>query len=134
MYNILVVIFVITIFILGNPKVKGSFGEAAVKVYLSRLDKEKYRILHDVMISNDKGSTSQIDHVIVSPFGIFVIETKNYKGWILGNEKSYQWAQVIYKKKEKLLNPILQNHGHVKALKALLKDYPDIEYHPIVKS
>jgi hypothetical protein len=76
--------------------------------------------------------TSQIDHVVVSNYGIFVIETKNYKGWIIGNEFDDYWKQVIYKRKEKLRNPIKQNYGHVQALKEVLSNYPDIQYIPIV--
>lgn len=56
-----------------------------------------------------------IDHVVISKYGVFVIETKNYRGWIIGNEKSEYWTQVIYKRKERLYNPIKQNYGHIKA-------------------
>lgn len=127
----LIILFILVL-ILGNSKVKGFFGETAVKIYLSRLDKDKYKILNDVLIPNSKGTTSQIDHIIISPYGVFVIETKNYSGWILGSENTYKWTQVIYKRKEKLLNPIIQNKGHVKALQELLIDYPNDIYHPIV--
>jgi len=54
---------------------------------------------------------------VVSNYGIFVIETKNYKGWIIGNEFDDYWTQVIFKRKEKLYNPIKQNYGHIQALK-----------------
>ena len=78
------------------------------------------------------GKTSQIDHVVVSNYGIFVIETKNYKGWILGDERGEQWTQVIYKRKEKFYNPIRQNYGHVQALKQNLQDYKELNYISIV--
>ena len=74
----------------------------------------------------------QIDHVVVSIYGIFVIETKNYSGWIFGDENSQYWAQVIYKTKNRFYNPILQNRGHIKALQGLLQDYSHIRYIPIV--
>jgi restriction system protein len=53
---------------------------------------------------------------LVSPFGVFVIETKNYKGWILGDEKQRQWTQQIYRKKNRFQNPLHQNQLHVRAL------------------
>jgi len=74
------ILFIVIVLILGSPKVKGYFGETAVKVHLSRLNKKQYKTIHDVLIPNSKGITSQIDHIVVSPYGIFVIETKNYKG------------------------------------------------------
>jgi hypothetical protein len=58
--------------------------------------------LHDITIPSVKGKTTQIDHVVVSEYGVFVIETKNYTGWIVGDEKSDYWTQVIYKRKERL--------------------------------
>jgi hypothetical protein len=72
--------------------------------------------------------TTQIDHIVVSNYGIFVIETKNYKGWIMGNEYDEYWRQVIYKRKEKLYNPIKQNYGHILALKGVLKNFSDLNY------
>lgn len=64
--------------------------------------------------------TTQIDHIVISRNGIFVIETKNYKGWIFGNEKQKQWTQSLYRRKFKFQNPIHQNYKHVKAVQSLL--------------
>lgn len=114
-----------------RPLVKGMIGEITVAFFLKFLSKKDYRVIHNVTLySNDY--KSQIDHVIVSKFGVFVIETKNYKGWILGSEHAQYWTQVIYKSKKRLYNPILQNQGHVKALKNTLSNYPNIKYIPIV--
>jgi hypothetical protein len=118
--------------ILSLPSVKGYFGELSIRIWLCFLDKNKYKVINDVMIPSGQGRTAQIDHIVISVYGIFVIETKNYKGWIFGSEGSKYWTQVIYKTKNKFYNPILQNKGHVKALKELLVDYPNIGYIPIV--
>lgn len=99
---------------------------------LNKLDKDKYLILHDITIPSVKGKTTQIDHVVVSEYGVFVIETKNYKGWIIGDEKSDYWTQVIYKRKERLYNPLRQNYGHIQALKSLLVDYEEEIFTSIV--
>lgn len=119
------------IFLISRPKVKGYMGERAVSSILSRLDRDKYMVLNNVMLKiSDK--TTQIDHIVVSNYGIFVIETKNYKGWIYGDEHSQHWTQVIYKRKEKLYNPIRQNLGHIKALKEHLKEFPNIPFYSII--
>ncbi|CZQ80656.1 dna topoisomerase type ia zn finger [Trichococcus palustris] len=126
------VLLLAVMYILTLSSVKGKLGEYFINQRLRRLDKEKYILLEDVMIRNGDAKTAQIDHIVVSVYGIFVIETKNYCGWIFGNENGKYWTQVIYKVKNKFLNPIIQNKGHVKALKALLADYPLATYIPIV--
>lgn len=127
----LIVPIIILIYKIYRPRIKGAVGEKTIAVILSTLNRSKYKVLNNVVL-NTNGWTSQIDHLIISDFGIFVIETKNYKGWILGGEHSEYWTQVIYKRKEKLYNPIRQNHGHIKALKHFLRDFPNIQYIPIV--
>ena len=111
----------------------GRRGEARVNRILRRLPKEKYALLSDIMIQKADGGTSQIDHIVLSECGIFVIETKNYQGWIFGKESSEQWMQVIYGRKYSFRNPVKQNWGHVCALKGILSSrFPGITYFPIV--
>ena len=71
-----------------------------------------------------KDGTTQIDHILVSRFGVFVIETKDYKGWIFANAKHATWTQVIYRVKFKFQNPIFQNMRHVRAVEELLEFLP----------
>ncbi|NLM00487.1 MAG: hypothetical protein GX220_03415 [Treponema sp.] len=128
-----IVFFSLIIFLgLNATKIKGWLGEKTISIRLEKLDISKYVILNDIFIKNEKGTTSQIDHLVVSVYGIFVIETKNYKGWIFGNEKAENWSQIIYKQKNFFRNPVKQNWSHVYALKSLLKDYKDIRYIPVV--
>lgn len=114
-----------------SPTIRGLVAEKVIAFLLSRLDKNKYIVINDVMVEAGQG-TSQIDHVVVSNYGIFVIETKNYSGWIFGDDTSRYWTQVIYRNKEKFYNPVRQNLGHVRALKEILSDYPKLFYIPIV--
>ncbi|MBQ9239128.1 MAG: NERD domain-containing protein [Treponema sp.] len=115
----------------NSAKIKGSIGELKVNAHLNVIGSE-YIFLHDIMIRNSKGTTSQIDHIVLSEQGIFVIETKNYKGWIFGNEKSEYWTQVLFKKKYQFRNPVKQNWSHIYALKTLLTDFPHAKYYPII--
>lgn len=101
------------------PKIKGRLGEANINFWIRRrLDQGVYHLIPDVMLPTLDGTT-QIDHVIVSQYGIFVLETKMYKGWIYGNEKDPQWTQVLYKRKERFQNPLRQNYKHTKTLSEL---------------
>ena len=112
-------------------KIKGYFGEKSVALMLSSFDETKYKVINNIMLQvGDK--TTQIDYVVVSNYGVFVIETKNYKGWITGNEFDDYWRQTIYKRKEKLYKTIRQNYGHIQSLKEVLSDMPDINYISIV--
>jgi hypothetical protein len=124
-------VIVIMISSLFAPKIKGYFGEKTVSFFLSGLDESKYKVLNNIMLQAGN-KTTQIDHVVVSNYGIFVIETKNYKGWIIGNEFDDYWTQKIYRRKEKLRNPIKQNYGHIQALKEHLSGFSNINYVSII--
>jgi hypothetical protein len=111
---------------------KGWFGERLVRLRAHfQLDRRVYRRLHDVTLITPDGTT-QIDHVLVSPFGIFVLETKNMSGWIFGGEKQAQWTQQIYKKRFRFQNPVHQNYKHLKALQAVLGIGPECVHSVIV--
>ena len=119
--------------IAAGPVFKGWLGEIMVsRIGLKQLDPGLYRTFGDIYLPLPDGKgTTQIDHIVVSKFGIFVIETKNYKGWIFGSEKQRQWTQQIYKVKHRFQNPLHQNLLHVKVLKQFL-GLPDDRFHPVV--
>ncbi len=101
---------------------KGILGETVINVAMwVKLDKDIYHRLNNITLPLANGGSTQIDHIIVSKYGIFVIETKNYKGWIFGNEKQKQWTQVIMGQKYKFQNPLRQNYLHIKTLAELLE-------------
>ncbi|MGJ8657947.1 MAG: nuclease-related domain-containing protein [Akkermansiaceae bacterium] len=105
-----------------SPKFKGWLGEKIMYFFsLKKLNPEKYKLLHDLYLPRPDGTgTTQIDHLVISPHGIFVIETKNYTNWIFGTENQRQWTQQIYKNKYKFQNPIHQNDLHINALTLFL--------------
>ncbi|GGK02687.1 DNA-binding protein [Pseudomonas matsuisoli] len=106
--------------LLKTPWAKGHIGEGLVRLFAHwRLDKHTYRRLHNVTLNTPDGTT-QIDHIFLSPYGIFVLETKNMSGWIFGSERQAQWTQKIYKRTFKFQNPLRQNYKHLKALEATL--------------
>ena len=109
---------------------RGKIAEKMVHHKLMQLP-EEYHVIDDVLFMSN-GKSTQIDHIVVSPYAVFVIETKGYKGWILGGENSEYWTQIIYKRKSTFYNPIHQNDGHIRFLKFLLKDLGDIPFVPIV--
>lgn len=112
------------------PMWKGKYSEKLVNDSLLSLPDE-YVIFNDLLFESN-GYSTQIDHIVVSPYGVFVIETKGYKGWIMGGEYSEYWTQVIYKYRHQFYNPIRQNDGHVRSLRYLLKNSFDIPFIPVV--
>ena len=106
-------------------------AEVAVSSVLRRhFAGDAYHLMDNVTLRHGQ-STTQIDHVLISQYGIFVIETKGYKGWIYGNETDRKWTQVLYRAKFRFGNPIRQNAGHVAALRALFTLDPNA-FHSVV--
>ena len=98
----------------------GADGENSVTAEISRnFSDEDYRLIDNLTLPLGQGTT-QIDHVLISRFGIFVIETKNVSGWIFGQPWQKQWTQVLFKKKHRFANPVRQNAVHLTALRRLL--------------
>jgi len=94
------------------------------------LDKIVYRTLNDVILHSASGTT-QIDHIVFSRYGIFVIETKNIKGWIFGAATDPKWTQSLYRKTFTFQNPLHQNFRHIKVLEELL-GLPVSRFHSVV--
>ena len=147
--NILLIILVVvtSIFIAwhNSAKQKGKRGEMLISSILSQLPDE-YNVLNDLVFRTEKGTT-QIDHVVVSKYGIFAIETKNYRGEIYGDDKRQKWTQLIftevsyakkrwktytYVTKNHFYNPVKQSLGHSFRIKELLSVFPHIKVVPIV--
>lgn len=122
LFSPLVVLIPLLIFVALSriPWFKGVVGEVLVNVTTRLcLDKTQYHLIRNVTLPAGKGTT-QIDHIIVSRFGVFVIETKNMKGWIFGSAHQPYWTQQIFRHKSRFQNPLRQNYKHVKTLEALL--------------
>lgn len=117
----------------------GKNGEREVSSYLADLECEEYQVFNDLLLRNGN-YTTQIDHIILSRYGVFVIETKNVHGKVYGSGNAEFWKQYLpdwdYKRygttqEHQLMNPIWQNAGHIKTLRRLAFDN-DIPIYGIV--
>jgi len=112
--------FFVFVVILKSPWFKGVSGEFIINVAARMfLNKDVYHLMKNVTLPFE-GGTTQIDHIIISKYGVFVVETKNMKGWIFGNPNDKIWTQKIYKHSSKFQNPLHQNYKHIKALESIL--------------
>lgn len=114
----------------AKPKVAptriGELGEHKINIQLDQLPKD-CKTLSDLLLPNPKSRTgyAQVDHVVISPYCLFVIETKNYNGEIKGGRADQQWS---VSNRYKMYNPLKQNYGHIKAIESLLKDVAAVKY------
>ena len=110
-------------------------GEREIAHILAEnLSYKDYFIFNNLTIPSNHNGSSQIDHLVVSRFGIFVIESKDYKGWIFGNENEEQWTQSLPggRNKFQFQNPIRQNWSHIMALGTLMPFIPKDAFQSIV--
>ena len=109
---------------IGGRRTIQNRGEALVSgVLRSNFGPPDYHLMNHVTIRMDDGTT-QVDHILVSRFGVFVIETKHYTGWLFANAAGRTWTQVRFRARFKFQNPILQNKRHVRAVQGLLDFLP----------
>ena len=131
LYIVSIVVFIIFLIIIIPFAIKrkrehlsGQYGERKTSELLSGLQSEDEEIINDYIASrNRKNSSSiQIDHIFISHKGIFVIETKDYRGRIYGSKEQNNWTQVLAygEVKNKLYNPIKQNETHCQYVGRLL--------------
>ena len=129
----------------NTPAYKGKEGENRVHNILMQLP-DDYVILDDVVLRTNKGTT-QIDHIVVSKYGVFAIETKNYRGEIYGDDNRKEWTQMIvtdvtyakkwwktytYVTKNHFYNPVKQSLAHSIAIKNILSQWSALKVIPIV--
>jgi restriction system protein len=117
--SLLAGLFILKLF---YARIKGGVGEWRVNRMLRGLPAEKYRVLPNLLIPDGIGGLTQIDHLVVSRFGLFVIETKNWDGWVFGSEKEAKW-KITYRggARSDVPNPLRQNWGHAQAVLRLVE-------------
>lgn len=108
---------------------KGTRGEYLTYEYLKHFENIGGKFLFNLYLPKKKGGTSEIDVLLITKKGLFVFESKNYGGWIFGDEANKNWTQTFpagYRRshKERFYNPIMQNAAHITHLRPFIKDTP----------
>ena len=122
-----IVAFLLVVFLLTNwlglnlPGFKGVFAEYKLNRILRwRLSKE-YQHFRKLRLTNDNNESTVIDHLVLSPYGIFVIMVKSYRGRINGSESLANWTRDYLGNSKQFMNPLHQNFKNMQALKQLLE-------------
>lgn len=108
-----------------NDDCKGTYGEVLTEweLKLVQLFGRKGKVLRNVYLLKDNGETSEIDVIFITQKGIFVFESKNYSGWIFGDERNRSWTATLPNgEKNQFYNPIMQNRTHIKWLRKYVGD------------
>lgn len=109
---------------------KGAYGEYLIYKNLRQYEQQGAKFLFNVYLpsQNRNVDTTEVDVVMITTKGIYVFESKNYSGWIFGNDRQKMWTQCLPQGqgrkalKEKFYNPIWQNNAHIKALKSIFSN------------
>lgn len=104
---------------------KGKRGEKLTEreLKLVQLFGRKGKVLRNVYLPKDNGETSELDVIFITQKGIFIFESKNYSGWIFGDEKGKYWTAMLpNKQKNQFYNPIMQNKTHLKWMRSFVGD------------
>ncbi|SIS83182.1 nuclease-related domain-containing protein [Alicyclobacillus vulcanalis] len=119
---LILIVIIVALKVLDNSKTfTGFLGEQAVRSQLKRIGNSNCLVVHNLMVPRHDGNgTSQIDHVVVFRGGLAVIETKNWAGRVYGKGSDRTWTITLGRRKYRNENPILQNKGHIKSLKAVV--------------
>jgi hypothetical protein len=126
-----IVPLLLLIFFLASPRFRGDIAETRVRRLLaSGLERNLYTVFNDVVLPSG-GGTVQVDHLVVSRFGIFVIESCYVRGWISGTAVQERWRQHFTWRSVRFPNPVHRNRLQVDALQRLL-DFPTAAFHPLV--
>lgn len=139
---IIAIALAILIAFLKRPEVKGRIGEEKTKLIIGK-GKESKRtddtfaaninnsfvnenqyVINNLVLQHENGKTSQIDHIVINQNGVFVVETKNYSGYIYGDDVREQWTQVLNygKVKNNFYSPVKQNQRHCQYIQKLLPE------------
>ncbi len=123
MHIVLIVVVILLVaagLYIRTPAGKGALGEIIVRALIGRDKEGKRRSFHGFMFRDDF-HTVEIDHIVINPYGVFVIETKSYSGKIYGHGNSETWTQYLGRSEFKIYNPIKQNRNHIVYLRKRLK-------------
>lgn len=117
-----------------TPITRGEWSERRVVLKLLKGGINPKAIFHDLYIQKPNGEYIQVDVAVATKAGIIVFEVKDYSGWIFGNEHQKYWTQLLAygKEKHRFYNPVMQNAGHIQAIRQSLPQNPDIPIYSVI--
>ena len=93
------------------------------KGLLARLDRIAYAAAHQVLVPDGMGGFIHIDHLLLTPRGLLVLDTRRVAGLIFGGDQMSDWT-VIGRRRFTFDNPQPALYDRIAAVKALAGDFP----------
>lgn len=117
-----------------TPITRGEWSERRVVLKLLKAGINPKAIFHDLYIQKPNGTYTQVDVAVATKVGLIVFEVKDYSGWIFGNEHQKYWTQLLAygKEKHRFYNPVMQNAGHIQAIRQCLPQNPGIPIYSVI--
>lgn len=117
-----------------TPLTRGEWSERRVVLELLKEGINPKAIFHDLYIQKPNGQYTQVDVAVATKAGIIVFEVKDYGGWIFGNEHQKYWTQLLAygKEKHRFYNPVMQNSGHIQAIRQCLSQNSSIPIYSVI--
>lgn len=117
-----------------TPRNRGEWSERETVMQLLKMGIDHRAIFHDCYIRRASGNYTQVDLVVATHAGLLAFEIKDYSGWIFGHFRQQYWTQVLAygKEKHRFYNPIMQNNGHIQAIRENLPHNPHIPIYSII--
>lgn len=117
-----------------TPFTRGEWSERRLVMTLLKIGINPKAIFHDLYIQKPNGEYAQVDIAVATKAGIIVFEVKDYSGWIFGNEHQKYWTQVLAygREKHRFYNPVMQNAGHIQAIRQCLPQNPGIPIYSVI--
>ncbi|MDE6684927.1 MAG: NERD domain-containing protein [Duncaniella sp.] len=117
-----------------NCQLRGTYSERELISKLLRYGIPPVTLYHDLYVELSDGQYSQVDAVLLTRVGIIVLEVKDYSGWLFGKGYQEYWTQVMAygKSKVRFYNPVMQNKGHIGALRRRLAGMADVPYFSVI--
>lgn len=110
-----------SVLLYARSHIKGRMGEGMTRLSGHFQLPSSMRAFHDITLRDSQGGTTQIDHLYIGPTGVFVVESKNFGGKILGQAHEARWTQVLnFRRKYQFQNPLRQNYRHIVVIAELL--------------
>ena len=94
------------------------------KALLARLERIGHEAAHQVLVPDGMGGHIHIDHLLLTPRGVLVLDTRRVAGLIFGGDQMSDWTVMGRGRRYTFDNPQPALYDRIAAVKALVGDVP----------
>lgn len=91
---------------------------------LARLERVAFDAAHQVLVPDGMGGFIHIDHLLLTPRGVLVLDTRRVAGLIFGGDQMSDWTVMGRGRRYTFDNPQPSLYDRIAAVKALMGEVP----------